>query len=221
MPQVLNFRPMGLENIYTAVETSRQIYQRMLTYTLNKIIKTILLGFFLGLGLLFTGEMVISPLLVVLLMFANDFASMSIATDHVRASRRPNHWQIHAMVILSLALAMPLLILVFGIYLIGRDVLYLSSAQQKTLSFVTLVFTGQGVIYLVREQRHFWSSRPSNWMIGISALVVTIGATMAIYGVTMQAIPPSAAMLAFLGVGFTLLLLDFFKVWMFEQLHLR
>lgn len=211
----------GLENIYTAVETSRQIYQRMLTYTLNKIIKTILLGFFLGLGLLFTGEMVISPLLVVFLMFANDFASMSIATDHVHASRRPNRWQIPAMVIPSLALAMPLLILVFGIYLIGRDVLYLSAAQQQTLSFVTLVFTGQGVIYLVREQRHFWSSRPGNWMIIISALVVAIGAMMAIYGVTMQAIPPSAVMLAFLGVGFTLLLLDFFKVWVFERLHLR
>ena len=29
----------GLSNILGAVETSRRIYQRMLTYTLNKIIK--------------------------------------------------------------------------------------------------------------------------------------------------------------------------------------
>lgn len=31
----------GLQNVVAAVETSRRIYQRMLTYTLNKIIKTL------------------------------------------------------------------------------------------------------------------------------------------------------------------------------------
>lgn len=211
----------GLENIRTAVEVSRQIYQRMLTYTLNKIIKTILLGLFLSLGLLLTGEMVITPLLVVLLMFANDFATMSIATDRVRASDKPNRWQIPAMVIPSLALALPLLMLVFGIYWFGRDLLHLSVAQQQTLSFITLVFVGQGVIYLMREQGHFWASRPSNWMIVISALVLVIGSLAALLGIFMQAIPLAAAVTAFLGVVGALVLLDFLKVWMFGRLRLR
>ena len=45
----------GLSDIVAAVETSRRIYQRMLTYTLNKIIKTVEIGFFLSIGVILTG----------------------------------------------------------------------------------------------------------------------------------------------------------------------
>ena len=44
-----------------AVETSRRIYQRMLTYTLNKIIKTFEIALFLSVGLMLTGDFVITP----------------------------------------------------------------------------------------------------------------------------------------------------------------
>jgi H+-transporting ATPase len=79
----------GLSNILTAVKTSRQIYQRMLTYTLNKIIKTFQIALFLSLGFIFTGEFVVTPLLIVLLLFANDFVTMSISTDNVSYSNKP------------------------------------------------------------------------------------------------------------------------------------
>ena len=39
----------GLKDIVSAVEDGRKIYQRMLTYTLNKIIKTVQLPFSLQL----------------------------------------------------------------------------------------------------------------------------------------------------------------------------
>ena len=54
----------GLGDIASAVETNRRIYQRMLTYTLNKIIKTIELARFLSLGLVFTHSLVVTPLLI-------------------------------------------------------------------------------------------------------------------------------------------------------------
>ena len=47
----------------------------------------------------------------------------------------------------------------------GRDLLHLPLAQLQTLIFVMLVFTGQGNVYLVRERRHFWRSRPSRWLL--------------------------------------------------------
>ncbi len=37
----------GLMNAVSAVETSRRIYHRMLTYTLNKIVKTVQIALFL------------------------------------------------------------------------------------------------------------------------------------------------------------------------------
>jgi len=145
----------GLGNIISAIQVSRQIYQRMLTYTLNKIIKTIQIAAFLSLGLIFTGTFVTTPLLVVLLIFANDFVTMSIATDQVRASRKPDRWDVRAMLIPTLSLALPVLALTFGIFLAGRNLLHLPTGQLQTLSFTTLVFTAQGMIYLVRERHHF------------------------------------------------------------------
>jgi H+-transporting ATPase len=49
----------------------------MLTYTLNKVLRTLEIVIFLTFGLLITGHFVISPLLIVLMLFANDFATMS------------------------------------------------------------------------------------------------------------------------------------------------
>ena len=77
----------GLTDIVAAVKTSRRIYQRMLTYTLNKIIKTIEIALLLSVGVMLTGSFVITPLLIVLLLFTNDFVTMSIATDTVSYSQ--------------------------------------------------------------------------------------------------------------------------------------
>jgi H+-transporting ATPase len=211
----------GLENILSAIQVSRQIYQRMLTYTLNKIIKTIQIGAFLSLGLLLTGTFVITPLLVVLLLFANDFVTMSIATDQVRASRKPDRWDIRAMLYPSLGLALPLLALTFGIFLAGRNLLHLNIAQLQTLSFTTLVFTGQGMIYLVRERHHFWKSRPGKWMMLASILDILVIFLLASTGTLMQAIPLWLVLANLVLVAVGLFGLDFLKVWFFQKFNLH
>ena len=86
----------GLSDVVVAVETSRCIYQRMLTYTLNKIVKTIEIAIYLSLGMMLTGTFVITPLLIVLLLFTNDFVTMSIATDRVSFSYKPDRWRIRS-----------------------------------------------------------------------------------------------------------------------------
>ncbi len=106
----------GLANVWSAVTIGRQIYQRMLTYTYNKIIKTFQIVLFLSFGLFLTGTFVITPRLVVLLLFTNDFATMSLAADRVSYSRRPDRWHIRPLVIGSLVLAVAWLIFAFGIY---------------------------------------------------------------------------------------------------------
>ncbi|MBI3737577.1 MAG: plasma-membrane proton-efflux P-type ATPase [Chloroflexi bacterium] len=211
----------GLENILSAIRVSRQIYQRMLTYTLNKIIKTIQIGAFLSLGLLLTGTFVITPLLVVLLLFANDFVTMSIATDQVRASRNPDRWDVRSMLIPALGLALPLLALTFGIFLAGRNLLHLNIGQLQTLSFTTLVFTGQGMIYLVRERHHFWASRSGKWMMLASALDVFVITLLASIGILMQAIPLWLVLTNLVLVAAALSGLDFLKVWLFQKFNLR
>ena len=108
----------GLSNLVSAIETSRRIYQRMLTYTLNKIIKTIEIAFFLSFGLIFTHTFVTTPLLMVLLLFTNDFVTMTISTDRVKPSQLPNRWNVRSIVMGSIFLALPILALVLWDFLV-------------------------------------------------------------------------------------------------------
>jgi len=211
----------GLGNIFSTIQVSRQIYQRMLTYTLNKIIKTIQVAGFLSLGLILSGSFVTTPLLVVLLMLANDFVTMSIATDRVRPSRKPDRWDVRAMLVPALSLALPLLALTFGIFLAGRNLLHLSIGELQTLSFITLVFTGQGTVYLVRERHHFWAARPGRWLMRASVLDILMVTLLASCGIFMQAIPLWLTLSTLLLVAVALLALDALKVQIFQRFNLR
>ena len=178
----------GLMGVVRAVETGRRIYQRMLTYTLNKIIKTLEIAVFLSVGLILTGTFVITPLLVVLLLFTNDFVTMSIATDRVSFSPRPDRWDIRTLMITAGTLAGFVLILSFTVFFVGRDALHLPLRQLQTLVFLMLVFTGQGNVYLVRERNRLWHSLPSRWLMLSSAADIVVVSLMATSGILMAPI---------------------------------
>ncbi|MDD5404624.1 MAG: plasma-membrane proton-efflux P-type ATPase [Sulfuricella sp.] len=210
----------GLSDVVAAVETSRRIYQRMLTYTLNKIIKTLEIAIFMSVGVMLTGVFVITPLLIVLLLFTNDFVTMSIATDRVAFSRKPERWHIATLMLTAAPLAALILVLSFSVFFAARDLLHLPLAQLQTLIFVMLVFTGLGNVYLVRERRHFWQSRPSRWLMVATALDLAVVCAMASQGVLMSAISPAliAGLLA-LALAY-LVMMDFLKIRIFRRFGL-
>ena len=175
----------GLTNVISAVKAGRRVYQRMLTYTLNKIAKTFQVSLFLGLGLLITGSFVTTPRLVLLLLFANDFVTMSIAADRVGYSSGPDRWQVPVLSMAALGVALPWLAFSFATFYVSRDVLGLGLAQTQTLVFVMLVATGQATVYLVRERRRLWASRPSTWMLAATALDLVVVSLLAREGVLM------------------------------------
>ena len=74
----------GLAGIVAAVKEGRITFQRILTYTLNSIIKKIVTVLFLIVGLIMTGHAILIPLLMVIVMIAGDFLAMSLTTDNVR-----------------------------------------------------------------------------------------------------------------------------------------
>jgi len=211
----------GLSGVVRAVETGRRIYQRMLTYTLNKIIKTLEIGIFLSLGVMLTRTFVVTPLLVVLLLFTNDFVTMSIATDHVSFSAHPDQWDIRTLMLTAGALAGLVLILLFAVFFAGRDVLHLPLRQLQTLAFLTLVFTGQGNVYLVRERNRFWNSIPSKWLIFSSLADVLVVSILATRGILMASIP-WALVGSLLGlVSLYLVFIDGAKVYIFRRFGVR
>jgi H+-transporting ATPase len=175
----------GLVDTITAVTVSRRIYQRMMTWTLNKIIKTAQVAVFLTLALIVTRHFVTTPLLIVLLLLANDFVTMSLAVDHARPSRRPERWRVGALVSASLALAVVVLVESFLDLWLARGVFHLDWHQTQTLIFLMLVFSGQATVYVVRERDHFWKSRPVVWLPIATCADVVVVSILAVAGVLM------------------------------------
>jgi len=88
----------GLTNIVALVEQGRTIYQRILTWIINKISRTILKAAFVAIAFVVTGKFVVSAFAMLLLVFLTDFAKISLSTDNVRPSKNPDdleHWRLH------------------------------------------------------------------------------------------------------------------------------
>lgn len=206
----------GLAGVVAAVETGRRIYQRMLTYTLNKIVKTIEVALFLSIGFLATGTLVTTPRLILLLLLTNDFVTMSIARDRVSFSPKPDRWNVRSLVTSATGLALAWLAFSLAVVFAGRHLVHLALAPLQTLAFLVLVFGGQANVYLVRERRHFWRSRPSLWMLGATTADLLFVTTLAVEGVLMAPVAPAVVGTLLVAVMGFMTVLDLGKVVLFR-----
>ncbi|WP_308389966.1 plasma-membrane proton-efflux P-type ATPase [Acidithiobacillus sp. AMEEHan] len=207
----------GLEGVLDAVIAGRRVYQRMLTYTLNKIVKVFQVAIFLSLGFLLFHRFVVTPLLVLLLLFANDFVTMSLAEDHVQPSKKPDRWAVRTLVISSLAIAVAWLVYIFAVYWIGSAA-HLSLDSLQTLDFLGLVFSGLANVFLVRERHHLWASLPGTFLLTASLIDILVVSGMAVCGWIMSPVPwEYIAILLLATIAYTLFL-DQIKVPMLRRL---
>lgn len=152
----------GLANIVALVEQGRTIYQRILTWIVNKISRTILKAGFVSLAFVATGQFVVSAFAMLLLVFMTDFAKISLATDSVRPSGRPETWNIGGFVALSAVLgaamvAEALLALWFGWSHFG---LAHDAEALNTFCFLLLLYLAVFSILSARERLWFGASMP-------------------------------------------------------------
>ena len=179
----------GLGGIVAAVKEGRTTFQRILTYTLNSVIKKIAQVLLLAIGLIITGHAVLTPLLMVLVMITGDFLTMSLTTDRVRPSETPNSWQIGRITGAAAILGACLLTFCVAILVVGKFELHLGIDALRTLSVVTIVYGSQATIYAIRDRRHFWGLRPTLWLFLSSMADVLIISTLALRGIAMTPIP--------------------------------
>lgn len=179
----------GLASLPLVVQSGRRIYQRMLTYTLNKLVKTIHVSAFLTAGLFLLGDFVVRPRHVLLLLLANDLVTMSLATDRVQPSTRPDSWNVGALLRSSIPLALLWSILTLGAVLAARHALHLNLPEVQTVGFLALVATAQANVYLLRVRTSGWGSRPSPAMLGGTTLAILGSATLAGTGTLTTRLP--------------------------------
>jgi H+-transporting ATPase len=153
----------GLTNIVALVEQGRTIYQRILTWIINKISRTILKAAFVAIAFVVTGQFVITAFAMLLLVFVLDFATIALATDRVQPSMKPETWAIGGFIMVSVVLgvamvAESLLLLWIGWSQFG---LAMDSEALYTFSFLTLLYFSVFSSLSIRERRWFWTTMPS------------------------------------------------------------
>ena len=180
----------GLAGIVAAVKEGRVTFQRILTYTLNSIIKKFATVLFLAVGLVMTGHAILTPMLMVIIMVTGDFLTMSLTTDNVQASPQPNAWRIGNLTMAGAILGLCLLFFCSAVLAFGHFIVRLDAAALNTLAFIALVFGSQAMLYAIRERQRLWS-RPGLWLNVSSLANVLIVSTMAGVGILMTPLPIS------------------------------
>ncbi len=197
----------GLAGIVFAVREGRIGFQRLLSYTLNMMTKKIEIVLFLAFGLVLTGQAVMTPVMIVLMLVGNDVLAMSLTTDRASPSPTPSTWRMRNVTGAAVMLGLGKLVFSAAMLAAAKYWLGLGTPQLQTFAFVTVLFGSQGLLYVVRERHHLWSSMPNKWMFAASAIDIGIVAAVSLSGTLMAPLPWRLELMMFGAVvPFTLIL---------------
>ncbi|MGA2018252.1 MAG: HAD-IC family P-type ATPase [Opitutaceae bacterium] len=211
----------GLGGIVASVKEGRVTFQRILTYALNSVTKKTVQVLFLAAGLVMTGQAILTPMLMVIIMLTGDLLGMSLTTDNVRPSPMPNAWRIRELTIAGVFMGVSELAFCTAVLAIGKFNLGLGIGALRTLAFVVIVFGNQATTYTNRERQRMGSARPSRWLIGSTVVDVLIASTLAICGIAMAALPFFMVGGTFMAAVAFAFALDFAKVPVLKRLRIE
>jgi H+-transporting ATPase len=174
----------GLINILTLVRQGRMIYQRVLTWIINKISRTILKASYVSIAFVVTGRFTITAFAMLLLTFMTDFAKISLSTDIVQPSKKPETWNIDGYIMVSVTL---------GLAMVVETLLFLSQCWTLfgladndqalyTFSFLLLLYFAAFSIVSARERRWFWKTMPSKTLVAALTADVIVGTVLTLVG---------------------------------------
>jgi H+-transporting ATPase len=210
----------GLSGIVSAVKEGRVTFQRILTYTLNSVMKKVLQVLLLAVGLIMTGHAVLTPMLMVIVMITGDFLAMSLTTDRVRPSKMPNSWQIGRITGAGVILGICFLAFSTAILAVGKFQLHLGIEALRTLCVVGIVFGSQVTTYVIRGRQHLWGLRPSVWLVLSSVADVLIISMLAALGIAMAPLPIAVIACELAAAIVFGVLLDVAKIPVFARLRI-
>jgi H+-transporting ATPase len=175
----------GLVNIVDLVKNGRATYQRVLTWIVNKISRSILKAGFVVIAFLVTGKFVISALVMLLLVCLTDVTHIALATDRVEPSQKPETWDIGPLVRVAVVVGVLTLMEALGLLAIGwrRFGLSTNPGLLQTFTFQTFLFFALSSLVSMRERRAFWRSRPSTALAASLGAAAVVGTIIGLHGV--------------------------------------
>ena len=208
----------GLGGIVASVKEGRVTFQRILTYTLNSVTKKVVQVLFLAAGLVMTGQAILTPMLMVIIMLTGDLLGMSLTTDNVRPSPTPNAWRIGALTMAGVFMGISELVFCIAVLATAKFRLGPGIEALRTVAFVAIVFGNQAATYTNRERQRMGSCRPSRLLVGSSVVDLLIASTLAIFGIAMAPVPVVVVAGTLVAAAAFAFVLDFAKVPVFKRL---
>ena len=195
----------GLGGIISMIKTSRTIYQRIYSWALMMVARKLHIAGFIVVMLFLTHSLMLSITGTVLLLFLGDFVSMSISTDNVRSSLKPDTFDMRRLfgVSGSLGILMTIESAIFAVPALSYFGLIDNVEKIYTFGFAYLNLAGVFTLMIVRERNHFWESRPSKFLSITVLAEVLLVIAISILGVLELA--PLGYMPVLATLGYTLL----------------
>ncbi|WP_228009389.1 plasma-membrane proton-efflux P-type ATPase [Fervidicoccus fontis] len=207
----------GLKGIVEAIKVSRQSYQRALTWVINKTIKVLQYVMLMTVGFILFKYDIITLFGVALILFANDFTTISIATDNVISTINPNKWNVKNITLSSSVIGILLFIEgMLGIF-IARDYFHFSLSKIQSFVLLIVIFSSQFNVLLVRERRHFWSSMPGKALLISTSSVLVIFTIIGALGIIIEPVGLKASLFALVYSAVFTLALDPVKCYVFRK----
>jgi len=177
----------GLSVIIKAIETARQIFERMMSYTIYRIAMTMDVMFFVVLAMIAVPKLPgtdvafrpLTSIMIIVLALLDDIPIMSIAYDNTVIDKNPVRWRMGRVIAVSSVLGLFSVVQTFGLlfagmHYLGREVfgVTIDSSHIQTMIFLQLVVGGHLMLFVTRTKKFFLSPP---WPSGIcfSAIVGT------------------------------------------------
>ncbi|BBN01709.1 H+-transporting ATPase [Marchantia polymorpha subsp. ruderalis] len=181
----------GLGVIISAVLTSREIFQRMKTYTIYAISITIriVLGFLL-LALIWKFDF--SAFMVLVMAILNDGTIMTISKDRVKASPTPDCWMLREIFITGIVLGSYLAVMTVIFFwlvhdtdilsqLLGVDSIADDHGRLVSAVYLQVSIVSQALIFVTRARRWSFVERPGFLLVVAFVIAQTVATFLAVY----------------------------------------
>jgi H+-transporting ATPase len=163
-----------LESIVNLITVGRTIHHRITNWVVSKISNTLFTVVFVCVAFLITGKFVVGAFDMVLLLFIIDFVTLTLSTDIVSRSKKPETWKIKPLVKQGFILGLLLTAEALGWLAIGKKYFEITDINQlHSLGFASLFFASIFNIFVVCTPARFYKQPISkNLLIAIMADIV-------------------------------------------------
>ena len=208
----------GLSVIIDSIVESRKIFQRMINYSIYRICETIRLVFFVTLSIIVFQFYPITALMIVLLALLNDLPILTISTDNVRYSARPEKWDMRIVILVATFLGMIGVVVSFFTLYLGLDVFHLGQASIQSFIYLKLSIAGHLVVLVARTKGHFWSVKPSRKLLAAIIGTQTVATILVTFGILLPQLPIVYVIFIWVEMLIVFVITDYLKVGLYKYL---